>query len=58
MKYLKITGLCLVAALALSVVASASAAELELVNKNGVALVKNKFKGETTNKGILEATNG
>jgi len=57
MRYLKITGLCLVAALALSVVASASAAELELVNKSGVTLVKNKFKGES-GKGVLEATNG
>ncbi len=46
MKYLKIMGLALVAALALSVVASASAAEPELVKKGGGAVVKKKFKGE------------
>lgn len=59
MKYLKIMGLCLVAVLALSAVtvASASAQEMELVNKEGKALVKNKFKGES-GKGTLEATNG
>jgi len=59
MKYLKIVGLCLVAALALSAVtvASASAKELELVNKEGKALVKNKFKGEG-GKATLESIKG
>ncbi len=57
MKYLKIMGLCLVAALALSAVtvASASAAELELVNSSGKK-VEGEFKGEG-GKGTLETTN-
>jgi hypothetical protein len=67
MKYLKIMGLCLVAALALSVVvvASASAAEPELVKKGGGAIVHKKFNGtskakkftlETLNNGNIECT--
>ena len=60
MKYLKIMGLCLVAmaALALSVVASASALETkepELRAKGGGAIVKNKFTGKgTSTEYVLE----
>lgn len=59
MKYLKTLGLCLVAALALSVAmaATASAAELELVNTKGEALVKKGFSGES-GKGTLETVAG
>jgi len=59
MKFVKIMGLCLVAALALSAVtvASASAKELELVNKEGKALILNKIKGEA-GAGTLETLKG
>ncbi len=67
MKYLKIMGLCLVAVFVMSVVvvATASAAEPELVKKGGGAVVKKKFTGtskatkftmETEKNGTLECT--
>ncbi len=58
MKYLKIMGLCLVAALALSVVASASAAEPELRAKGGGAIVKTGFTGKGTSSSYILETAG
>lgn len=61
MKHLKIMGLCLVAALALSVVVVASASaitEPELRAKGGGAIVKNKFTGKGTSATYVLETKG